>query len=112
MLTYPITRYVWKARWSFSSTEVVKRDDQDATSTHPDRRATLVDPALFEEPRGMTVRPLDADVYALAREAAPEWDVYYLEREWRDWITELPRDPEAAFLGFCKKWFEKRCAPR
>lgn len=58
------------------------------------------------------VRPLDTDVYELAREAAPEWDVYYLEREWRDWITEPPRSPEAAFLGFCRKWFEKRGAPR
>lgn len=43
-----------------------------------------------------------------AKEAAPTWDVYYLEQEWRDWIVEPPQYPDAAFIGFCKKWFEKR----
>ena len=74
-------------------------------------RGKLMEAPLLEE-AASAVRPLNADVYALAREAAPEWDVYYLEREWRDWITEPPRNPEAPFLGFCKKWFEKRGAPR
>jgi hypothetical protein len=46
-----------------------------------------------------------------ARMAAPEWDVYALENEWRTWITEPPRSPDAAFIGFCKKWFEKRGRP-
>ena len=51
---------------------------------------------------------LEPETYGLARQIAPAWDVYYLEREWREWITEAPRDPDAAFLGFCKKWIARR----
>jgi hypothetical protein len=54
---------------------------------------------------------LHSETYEDARDAAPGWDIYYLEREWRDWITEAPRDPDRAFLGFCRKWFERRGEP-
>ena len=27
-----------------------------------------------------------------------------MEREWREWMTEPPTHPDAAFIGFCKKW--------
>jgi plasmid replication initiation protein len=57
------------------------------------------------------VRPLDPETYHDARTLAPGWDVHYLEGQWREWITEPPRDADAAFLGFCKKWYEKRGAP-
>ncbi len=60
----------------------------------------------------VTVGSLSGDTYHDARIEAPGWDVYYLEREWRDWITEAPRDPDAAFIGFCRKWYERRGAPR
>ncbi|WBU55370.1 replication initiator protein A [Paracoccus sp. SCSIO 75233] len=43
-----------------------------------------------------------------AREVAPGWDVYQLEQEWRDWIVEAPQNADAAFIGFCKKWYERR----
>lgn len=52
--------------------------------------------------------PLRAETYEAARAAAPSWDVYYLESEWRDWMTEPPRDPDRAFIGFCRKWYERR----
>lgn len=51
---------------------------------------------------------LNPDTYSAARQEAPGWDVYELEKEWRDWITEAPRNPDAAFIGFCRKWFERR----
>jgi hypothetical protein len=51
---------------------------------------------------------LDPDVYETARMLAPGFDVYYLEREWRSWLPETPRNPEAAFLGFCRKWVQNR----
>lgn len=54
---------------------------------------------------------LRPDTYEAARESAPGWDVHYLEREWRDWMQEPPRSPDAAFLGFCRKWFERRGRP-
>jgi len=46
---------------------------------------------------------LDPDTYETARALAPGWDVYVLEQEWREWMTEPPRNPDAAFLGFCRK---------
>ena len=51
---------------------------------------------------------LDADVYETARMLAPGFDVHFLEREWRSWLPESPRNPEAAFLGFCRKWTQNR----
>ena len=55
---------------------------------------------------------ISAEGYHDARTVAPGWDIYYLEQEWREWITEPPRDVDAAFVGFCRKWYEKRGAPR
>lgn len=54
---------------------------------------------------------LEPDTYLKAKDAAPGWDVYYLEQEWREWMTEPPRNADAAFLGFCRKVFEKRGRP-
>lgn len=57
------------------------------------------------------VPPLDSETYHAARSVAPGWDVYALERQWREWISEPPRSPDAAFLGFCRKWATKRGRP-
>ena len=59
----------------------------------------------------VAVGSLSSETYHDARTVAPGWDVYYLEREWRDWITEAPRNVDAAFIGFCRKWFERRGSP-
>jgi hypothetical protein len=54
---------------------------------------------------------LDTETLQQAKEAAPGWDVYFLEDEWRSWIMnkrlDLPKNPDKAFIGFCKKWYEK-----
>ena len=57
------------------------------------------------------VPPLKPETHDHARRVAPGWDIHYLEREWRDWVVEPPRDADAAFVGFCRKWFEKRVNP-
>ncbi len=49
---------------------------------------------------------LDADTYEAARAAAPGWDVYYLEGEWREWISVkgiMPKHPDRHFLAFCSR---------
>jgi len=51
---------------------------------------------------------ISGDGYELAKQAAPGWDPYPIEAEWREWMTEIPRDADAAFVGFCRKWFERR----
>ena len=49
---------------------------------------------------------LDADTYEAARAAAPGWDVYHLEAQWREWIALkriTPKHPDRHFLAFCKQ---------
>ena len=58
---------------------------------------------------------LSSQAYEAAREAAPGWDVYHLEQEWRTWMEDggldAPKIPDKAFVGFSRKWFEKRGRP-
>ena len=58
---------------------------------------------------------LTPDAYSQAREVAPGWDVYALEQEWRVWMADggldAPANPDKAFLGFCRKVFERRGRP-
>ena len=50
---------------------------------------------------------LSAETYEKARKVAPQFDVYYLEREWHEmWYTkgqEKLHNPDGAFIAFCKK---------
>jgi len=48
---------------------------------------------------------LKPETFAKAKAAAPSWDVYALEQEWREWIEKkgIPKRPDGAFIGFCKK---------
>ena len=56
---------------------------------------------------------LKPETFAKARAAAPGWDVYALEQEWREWIAnkEPAKRPDAAFVAFCRKRFQKRGRP-
>jgi hypothetical protein len=74
-------------------------------------RGSVPKPVSLEDMKSAYAPSLNPETYNDARNIAPSWDVYYLEREWRDWITETPRDPDAAFIGFCKKWCERRGVP-
>ena len=71
-------------------------------------RGSIPKPASLEEMKSVYAPSLNPETYHDARTLAPGWDVYFIEREWREWMTETPRDPDAAFLGFCKKWVERR----
>lgn len=91
-----------------------------ATNHLPDYTVTLneSDNVIFCNRNTMQRKPFEiADVslrpetIEQARLVAPGWDIYLVEQEWRGWMTELPRDADAAFLGFCRKWYEKRGAP-
>jgi plasmid replication initiation protein len=52
--------------------------------------------------------PLSPKTYEEAKRVCPGWDIYHIEQEWRSWMTEQPRNADAAFIGFCVKWYEKR----
>ncbi len=58
---------------------------------------------------------LEPDTFEKARDLAPGWDVYHLQQEWLGWMVDggldAPKYPDKAFLGFCRRWFEKRGRP-
>ena len=70
-------------------------------------------PALFQDshlfPR------LDPETYHDAKIVAPGYDVYYLEQEWKSFWHESGRpelkNPDAAFIGFCKSRYERKPNP-
>lgn len=54
---------------------------------------------------------LPTDSYEDARAAAPGWDVYHLESQWREWLGDNeiePKYPARHFIKFCRSWYEKR----
>jgi hypothetical protein len=58
---------------------------------------------------------LDPETYHDARTVAPGYDVYFLEQEWRNfWVDsgkpEL-KNPDAAFIGFCKARYKRNPTP-
>jgi len=63
-----------------------------------------------------TIFPLlDAETYHDARTVAPGYDVHWLEMEWRNfWVDsgkpEL-KNPDAAFIGFCKNRYTRNPNP-
>lgn len=66
---------------------------------------------IYQEPAGTgldTSVRLSPETYEKAREAAPTWDIHFLEQEWRMWMSEPPRHADGAFLGFCRKWYERK----
>jgi plasmid replication initiation protein len=50
---------------------------------------------------------LKTTTYEQAKTMAPGWDIYALAAEWKAWASQHkdwpPQNPDAAFLGFCKK---------
>jgi plasmid replication initiation protein len=70
-------------------------------------------PAL---PAAVTDFPrLDPETYHDARTVAPGYDVYYLESQWRAFWVESGKpelkNPDAAFIGFCKSRHERKPTP-
>jgi plasmid replication initiation protein len=86
--------------------KVLFDEDRDMVVFHG--RGTVV---AIEENSRPVIPGLKPETYAHARSAAPGWDVRVLEQEWRAWATELPQNPDAAFVGFCKKRFADRGRP-
>ncbi len=63
---------------------------------------------------GVVIGNLEPETYHDARQLAPGWDVYLIEREWRLWCAKEeiePKRPDRHFMKFCESWFEKRGRP-
>ena len=89
-------RAVHKIR--FTLTKVEKRKQLETKLKSPASHGPLFD----------TIR-LSARDIERAKKEAPGYDIYYLEQEWREWIhgKKPPEKPGAAFVGFCKNWYQK-----
>lgn len=90
-----------------------EKDGQGADIVVFENRGSI--PSPLGQDASAAIPPLDPDTYHDARLEAPGWDVYELERQWRSWLdmsgAEPPRKPDAAFIGFCRKWFARRGQP-
>lgn len=84
------------------------------TNHLPDYTVTMADDVVIFKHRtvrkagkdGKASAPLlMTDTYERAKAVAPGWDVYALERDWRDWFTgkETPTHPDRAFVAFCRQ---------
>ena len=88
----------------------------------PDYTLTMRDDVLTCRPRqvaqavairrGPVLRP---GTYDLARAAAPGYDIYALEAEWRSWWSAsgepVFRSPDGAFVGFCRARYARNPEP-
>jgi plasmid replication initiation protein len=86
----------------------------------PDYKISLLDDVVTFTSRRMSAREgnvrlprLTPETFEKAKRAAPGWDVYYLEQEWRDWLAkkERPENPGAAFVAFCHKKYQRERRP-
>lgn len=79
------------------------------------RNRQLAEVVELEAPYESVEVHLKPGSYDTARRMAPGWDVYVLEAEWRAWMQDggldAPKDADKAYLGFCRKWYEKRGQP-
>ena len=87
------------------------KDDTDLI-VFVNRGTMFKDIAVIERPRIV----VSSAAYEEGKDAAPGWDIYMLESEWKAWMVEggldAPKNPDRAFVGFCKKWFERRGSPK
>ena len=72
----------------------------------PESKPFLLPLPIYEGQDGPYLRTV---TYETAREAAPRWDVYELERQWREWIAKkgMPKNPDAAFVAFCRNKYAR-----
>jgi len=72
----------------------------------PELEPLLLPLPIYEDQDGPHLRTA---TYEMAKEAAPRWDVYELERQWREWIAKkgMPKNPDAAFVAFCRNKYAR-----
>ncbi len=86
----------------FILTKSAARIEQEAGEKKP-LKVVYSAPETAKKGGGVDI-PLE--VYELAKRAAPGYDVYALESEWRTWLykNNLTADnPAGSFIGYCKK---------
>ena len=98
-------------KFKFLLNKIIETNHKD--KHFPDYSLALNDNVLVFRKRRNTkqadtspIPPLAPWSIERAKKAAPGYDIYGLEREWREWIKNKPapeKGYEAAFIGFCKQ---------
>ena len=67
------------------------------------------------EPKQIGFFFISPETRLAAKDIAKGWDIDHVEQEWRCWVADqnkgAPKNPNKAFLGFCKTWFQTRGQP-
>lgn len=103
---------LWKFRQLL--TPIIEADllpDYSAKYTGENNEFIIFQNRRHKEKRVISGRiVLQTETYAKAKRAAPSWDIYFLEQQWRGWMADksksAPDNPDAAFIGFCKSWYK------
>ena len=91
-------RAVDRVRFTVTKSKA-RLSDEKILQLEPEKRA------LFDPPTALpSAIRLPTSAYEEAKKAAPGWDVYELERQWREWMKgqTAPTNPAGAFVNFCK----------
>lgn len=83
--------------------EIALSDDMVTFTNRNHQKPEPAPPPRLPPPsRGLLLKP---ETYERAKTFAPGWDVYVLAEQWREWVGKkgMPKNPDGAFLGFCKK---------
>jgi len=85
-----------------STIEALTSKRRNAASLADNPLEQAMRPLLEGAPLPFALRP---ETYEKAKQVAPGFDVYALEQHWLEWIakkTEPPKNPDGAFIGFCR----------
>lgn len=65
----------------------------------------LLNGRAFKGRKSVAHHHLASSAYEAAKVHSPGWDIYFLERKWREkYGHESADNPDGAFVGFCKKF--------
>ncbi|SMG65015.1 [weak similarity to] plasmid replication initiator protein RepA, partial [methanotrophic bacterial endosymbiont of Bathymodiolus sp.] len=68
-----------------------------------------------EKEIGGVLPPFPPLAFEEAKKVAPNYDVYYLERDFREWLSNIgkpaPDNLTKAFVGFCKARHKRKPHP-
>jgi len=82
----------------------------DEKTYHPEPEKPSHSPAPSSS---STAYQLPTTAYEQARKVAPGWDIYELERQWREWMKgkPVPKNLSGAFVNFCKAKAKRQALP-
>ena len=97
---FPVRLRLGKEGWviTWVAFEVLKTQERQALDTKLQAQEQQL--SLFDV-------CLKTQTYERAKALVSGWDIYALEAEWKAWGQQQhdwpPKNPDAAFLGFCKQ---------